>query len=137
MKIILIIGIALMSLMACEPTDCCVHPDQESIIGEWRLVEILIDPGDGSGVFMPVQSDKLIHFFADNTFSSSGNICSMDIHNQPNTEGEYNIQDSTLSNLSCAPDLNPTVRMRFKVSKEELTIHHFCIEPCISKYRRE
>ena len=44
---------------------------------EFQLVEVLYDPGDGSGVFQPVESLKKIIFFDDDTFKvEHGDFCS-------------------------------------------------------------
>ncbi|NNJ37670.1 MAG: hypothetical protein HKP23_00325, partial [Flavobacteriaceae bacterium] len=44
----------------------CTSDDPEiEILGEWQLVEVLADPGDGSGKFKSVDSNKRITFFED------------------------------------------------------------------------
>jgi hypothetical protein len=54
-KIVLVILSALM-IASC-------NKDEAVITGEWKLIARLMDPGDGSGVFTEVESDKTITFF--------------------------------------------------------------------------
>jgi len=46
-------------LSACNKDD---NKSNTSIVGNWKLIEVLEDPGDGSGTFMSVDSEKTITF---------------------------------------------------------------------------
>lgn len=70
MRIILIIFSTILLVLSCieqESTD-------NNLIGRWRLTEVLLDPGDGSGTFQGVSSDKIIEFHSDGTVTSNGEI---------------------------------------------------------------
>lgn len=43
------------------------------LIGNWQLIEVLSDPGDGSGTFSSVESDKTITFKSGGIIASNGN----------------------------------------------------------------
>ncbi|NNM18501.1 MAG: hypothetical protein HKP24_08010, partial [Croceitalea sp.] len=60
-------------------------------MGTWQLVEILADPGDGSGTYTPVDSNKMIVFDNNGRFSSNGAICSFAAAVNENVEGTYEI----------------------------------------------
>lgn len=57
----------------------CSEEEQTNIdiglIGNWKLIEILADPGDGSGTFQPVQSDRIIEFKRNGTLTTNGSLC--------------------------------------------------------------
>jgi hypothetical protein len=52
--------------------------DSANIVGEWKLTEQLLDPGDGSCVFTKVTSDKTIFFLVDGSYKSNGTVCTID-----------------------------------------------------------
>lgn len=104
------------------------------IVGTWEFTEQLSDPGDGSGVFMEVDSDKTITFNADGTLESNGPLSTHvgTLDGGPST-GTYNLSDSsiTLDSLDFQRIFN------FIVDGNELVINYLCIEPCASKYKRQ
>ena len=40
----------------------CTEEETDDLRNKWKLIEVLADPGDGSGTFQPVESDKTISF---------------------------------------------------------------------------
>ena len=57
--------ILFLSLMIFCLSSCTSANEENSTIneiGSWKLIAVLADPGDGSGVFQPVLSDKTIIF---------------------------------------------------------------------------
>lgn len=104
------------------------------IIGKWKLVEVLMDPGDGSGGFNPVSSDKTVTFLSDGTVRSNGAICWMSIAADSPSSAEYSLVDSTITSRDCPPDL--PFPIRFEITGDELIISYPCIEPCRAKFRK-
>ena len=52
-------------------SSCNETPEENSdVLSRWHMIEQLMDPGDGSGTFQPVVSDKTLTFFVDGTFST-------------------------------------------------------------------
>ena len=125
MKKTLIGLLALTLLLSCSKES---KTDSSSILGEWTLTEMLMDPGDGSGVFNPVSNGKNLRFFANGFVSSNGDICSLSADADGSTSAQYSMSDSTI-NASCF-DLN------FDLNGDELILHFPCIEPCSAKYSR-
>lgn len=102
------------------------------IIGTWKLIEVLADPGDGSGEFYGVNSNKLITFHADNTLSSNGTICNMSIEANGSSKGTYSLIDSTISSANCS-----AMEITFEIQGRYLIISYPCIEPCQAKFLRK
>lgn len=100
--------------------------NESSIAGVWKLTEVLADPGDGSGVFREVESDKEITFYDDNTVKSNGQLCRMSLDGTNPTEGYYSLEDSTIISGDCT--------LQFEIEGGVLIIHYPCIEPCGEKY---
>ena len=43
--------------------------------GKWQLIEQLVDPGDGSGTFRIIESNKTLDFKSDKTISTNESLC--------------------------------------------------------------
>lgn len=104
------------------------------LVGEWKLVEVLTDPGDGSGTFSAVQSNKIIRFHPDGTLTSNGSICSMSIEANNPTSGTYSLINSTFN----SPDCNSSDHdYQFEHIGDTLIVIYPCIEPCKVKYKKK
>jgi len=117
-------------LYSCSPKDA-VDPD---LIGKWRLIEVLADPGDGSGTFHSVASNKTMEFNSNGTVTSNGSICDMSIVSGTSSIGTYSLSDSTLKSSNC--ETSP-MKIRFQKSGSYLIIHYPCDEACSAKYVKE
>lgn len=112
----------------------CDSPDKPAdIVGTWKLAEVLADPGDGSGTFQPVNSEKAITFNPDNTFESSGTLCIPEIEPVSATMGTYDTDAMTIS-PNCG--FQQTAPLRYEMSSNGLIIYFHCIEACAQKYRK-
>ena len=114
-------------------TGCDNDSEATDIVGEWDLIEVLADPGDGSGEFRSVNSDKRIRFFADGTYSSAGSICDFTIESEDITDGVYTLSD-TVYRIACGDSPQFTVGLR--IEDGFLIVTFPCIEPCLHKYRK-
>lgn len=105
----------------------CSKKDEKRIdselVGVWKLTEVLADPGDGSGTYHSVNSNKTIEFHSDGTLTSNGDICNM--------SGTYLLTDSTINASNCS---NSTFKIRFTKVGSTLILNYPCIEPCGEKY---
>jgi hypothetical protein len=132
MKKVLFILLAVGILYSCDKDD---DPNSKTeLIGSWRLIEILADPGDGSGTFNSVESDKIITFENDGTITSNGNLCDMSIGSDNQTSGTYSNSELTFSSANCN---NPDYDFTFEWNGNVLIINYPCIEPCQAKYIKE
>jgi hypothetical protein len=103
------------------------------LIGKWGLIEVLADPGDGSGTFHSVQSSKIVEFHNDGTITSNGTICDMSIDTNNPSSGTYSLADSTISSTDC----NTNMMINFEQSGTTLIINYPCIEPCRAKFKKK
>lgn len=123
MKYILFFPIILT--IACTENDTPVNlhtPDT------YELKALLLDPGDGSGTFQPVQSKKRIEWHANGNLSCFGNICSMSKENDTLTKASWQGGDQIIISEDCG-------QMSYEIKGDTLDIRFpYCIEPCISRY---
>ncbi|HHZ81758.1 MAG TPA: hypothetical protein EYN28_05905 [Flavobacteriales bacterium] len=115
---------SLAIMMAFASCDNCI---ESQIIDRYYLIEVLADPGDGSGTFQAVESDKFIEFYSDGTVTSNGELCGMGIDSNSATSGTYSLDTYTISTSSCM-DLN------FEVTGDEVILDYPCFEPCRAKF---
>lgn len=130
MKNVLSIVLVFLTLISCKSDDSF---SSNSIVGTWKLVEMLADPGDGSGTFMPVTSSKTIEFLADGSYTSNGNICAFSALNDGDSEGMYQVSEEGYR-IECEdPFVSP---LNLQLKEGDLILTFFCIEPCQQKYKR-
>lgn len=137
MKKIAILLIAIILLSSCkkdEDKTITTNTTTVDLIGDWHLIEVLADPGDGSGTFAAVESDKTITFHTDGTLTSNGSLCDMSLDINNPTSGAYSIADSTFSSNDCNI---PEYGYRFEQEASILIINYPCIEPCRAKYQKQ
>jgi hypothetical protein len=127
MKRILFVLFIVGTIFSCEKKD---NIDSD-LIGKWRLIEVLADPGDGSGTFHGVSSKKVIEFHSDGTVTSNGSICDMSIESNKPSVGIYSLSDSTINSSNCD---NSGIKIRFIMSGPSLIISYPCDEACQAKY---
>ncbi len=132
MKKILVLLIFCGVLFSCDRSD---DTENTELIGKWKLTEVLADPGDGSGTFHTVSSNKTIEFQPNGVITSSGSICEMLGETTIPSSGTYSLSDSTINGSDCPFDpLISPLKIRFRHKGSELQIYYPCIEGCIAKY---
>lgn len=114
---------------ACRSDDMPT-PDTE-LIGDWKLVEVLSDPGNGSGVFVSVDSEKTMTFFNDGTLTSNGSLCNLGFSSLVPTSGVYSLVDSTYTTNDCGL---ANIPYEFEKNDNVLIVSYPCIEACQSKF---
>ena len=132
MKKIFFILLTVGILYSCDKDD--ESNLNTELIGNWKLIEVLADPGDGSGTFNSVLSDKIITFENDGTITSNGNLCDMSINSDNQTSGTYSNSELTFNSADCS---NPNYDFTFEQNGNILIINYPCIEPCQAKYIKE
>ena len=126
MKVAIFSLAIVLTLMSCNKKDI-----ESEIVGKYQLIEILADPGDGSGVFEAVSSQKTIEFKSSGDVESNGDICSMTLEATGIYEGTYSVADTTIYPDSCTFDL------KFSVTNNQVIIYYPCIEACQAKYKKQ
>ncbi len=100
-------------------------------VSKWKLIEQLMDPGDGSGVFVAVNSSKTISFFEDGTVTSTGDLCQMSIESGVGSTGVYSEVDQMITPDICGTNGYP---LNYEFEGSDLILNYPCIEPCREKY---
>lgn len=131
MRNLILSAITVTFLFSCNNDDD--SNSNTDLIGNWQLIEVLLDPGDGSGTFSPVESGKTITFKSGGIIASNGNLCDMGIVSNNPTSGNYSNSDSTFNSSDCD---NPEYNFTFEQNGSILIIHYPCIEPCQVKYKK-
>ena len=104
------------------------------LIGSWKLIEVLSDPGDGSGTFHSVESKKIITFKSNGSVTSNGNLCEMSTSTDHPTSGTYSITKLTFNSSNCT---NSNYNYTFKQIGNILIIYYPCFEACQAKYEKQ
>ena len=128
MKKVLIILLSIGVFISCTKNDDSKNTD---LIGKWKLIEVLADPGDGSGIFHSVSSDKIIEFQSNGTVTSNGSICDMSIESASSSSGTYSLSDSTINSPICS---NSPLKIKFHKEGSSLIISYPCNEACVARY---
>lgn len=133
MKQLFFVFLAAGVFIACDKDE--EKKEEEKVQPEkWGLVEILSDPGDGSGTFTPVESDKIVEFYADGTITSNGNLCMGSVKADNPSTGTYSLVDSTIKPSNCTTG---EIKIFFEKNDSTMIISYPCIEPCREKYERK
>lgn len=125
------IGLLSILLIACKKNESCSGC---GIVDEWKLVEELMDPGDGSGTFQSVASTKKITFYSNGTFASNGEMCSMTNQSGSNHDGDYVTSTGTINPDNCAS--TQPLGITYTLDVDTLILHYPCFEGCAQKYYR-
>ncbi len=101
------------------------------LLNSWLLVEQLLDPGDGSGVFVPVDSDKTIEFLANGTVVSNGSLCFV---KSITGSASISVFDSTEKYIIPGDCIGPDSKLTYEVIDDKLLLYYPCFEPCVQKF---
>lgn len=134
MKHILLIWIALVCLSSCkDDNDMQLKNTTDEVLGQWKLIEFYADPGDGSGDFQQIESEKRILFMTDGTVSSNANLCILFSEVGETSTGTFSEEDMSISISGC--DIS-TSSVNYEMVGSQLIVSYFCIEGCLEKYEK-
>ncbi|GAB3336102.1 hypothetical protein GCM10027429_19030 [Marivirga atlantica] len=107
-------------------------------IGTYILTERYSDPGDGSGTFQPVESDRRITLKEDNTYSTNYDFCNFfGTETKVSMNGKFNREEQILVVPDvCSEDFYFDT-LQIELKPQELIIYYLCIEGCAEKFRLE
>ncbi|SHI39853.1 hypothetical protein [Aquimarina spongiae] len=132
MKKYIIILLLSVAFVSCSNDDDNQSPEA-TVIGKWKLVEALVDPGDGSGTFQPVESNQTITFFeTGSVVSENGSLCNIFSESAETSTGTFSFETNTLE-IGCVDDV---ITLTFERTTLNLIIYYPCIEGCAFKYIR-
>jgi len=126
-------------LLSCTQNDDKTFTGNTVLIGKWKLIEQLADPGDGSGVFRPVSSNRILEFFSNGTVKSNGSLCYMSYEVGDESSGNFtSIDDNVYFDGEITPndcDYSGT-KLYYSFEGENLIISYLCIEGCGQKFKK-
>lgn len=114
-----------MTLISCYNDDDNT-PISKSIVGNWELVAMLADPGDGSGTFQPA-TGKTLQFTNQGIVNCNVSFCFGSL-TQATSTGTYHTTTNTINVDNCTGT--------YVLNGNNLEVSHFCIEPCGERYVR-
>jgi hypothetical protein len=126
MKKVVLLLIFFVTLSACTDCDDNTPVSESDIIGNWELVAVLSDPGDGSGTFQPA-SGKTLQFTAQGVVNCNISFCFSSL-TQATTTGTYDTSTTSIDVDNCTGT--------YSFNGSFLEVSHFCIEPCGERYVR-
>lgn len=129
MKTIALALVLMLTFFSCTKKN--ESKIDSELIGVWKLTEVLADPGDGSGTYHAVDTDKTIEFHADGTLTSNSAICNMAVDPSKPSYGTYSLADSTIRSTNCQ---DSGFKIWFRKVGSNLILNYPCIEPCGEKY---
>ena len=107
--------------------------NEGDIVGNWRLIETLLDPGDGSGVYKPSTLNVNLEIFDDGSVLSNGMLCGLgESVNGQVQHGQFYVEDSLITS-SC--DSLP-YSLGVNHIDTILILSYPCIEPCLVKFEK-
>ncbi|MEL0457223.1 hypothetical protein WJN01_13365 [Flavobacteriaceae bacterium SZ-1-7] len=113
--------------------------DDEMLLGRWKIIEQLIDPGDGSGTFQSIVSNRIFEFFTDGSVTVNGDMCYISTEVGDKTTGSYMETEESKWNDSeiTPPDYSfEGIKVYYKIDGPNLILWYQCIEGCGQKFKK-
>ena len=131
MRTVMTLTFLVVFFLSCEDKDKN-SVESNRLYGTWELKEVMVDPGDGSGTFLPVTSSRTLIFLSDSTVVSNGNMCNMNINDETYSTGTYSLADSIIQ-AGCNKGV---INLNFGIRNGKLIVSYPCIEGCAFKYAK-
>lgn len=138
MKKIFIVVCIIITSFSCKKTEVIqpTIPDS-NIVSCWELIEVYVDPGDGSGTYNPVVSEKQLIFQKNGIIKSNYMFCGVgDIsYLKKDSYAKYDDTKRTITYDTClSKKVDPETLNYTYLNDSILEVKHFCIEGCGEKY---
>lgn len=136
MKKVLAVFCTMILLFSCSSDDKDIPLD---LIGTWKLQEINNDPGDGSGTFQKVESNKTLIFKKNLEITSNSSLSENTIDSNSSSHGVYRITKNSEASGIVTPSKNEhlSVEIHFEIKNSTLYVYYPCIEDCAAKYTKK
>ncbi|MDC8003559.1 lipocalin family protein [Aureisphaera galaxeae] len=126
MKKACLLVLAMAFFVACKTSQ-----NDNALIGKWKLTEVLVDIGDGSGTYYKAEEEKYITFYEDGSVTTTGSFCAMGTGDPKATKGTYSVKDGIIESDRC---INQVMKTRYSLTDGVLEVLYPCIEACSEKY---
>lgn len=137
-KVVVLLLMFSLFMISCKTDD---NQEKSALIGKWKLIEQLVDPGDGSGTFQPIVSDRIIEFFNDGTITVNGELCYLATEVGDNNSGTYELINDPEIDSNFDGEIIPSdcssseTKLHFTLPLNgDLILWYLCIEPCGQKF---
>lgn len=141
MKKLILITISII-LISCSSDEGKPSGETE-LLGKWKLIEQYLDPGDGSGDFQPINSNRTIEFFSNGTVEINGELCFMSSEVGDKETGTYMITSSNEADTTYDGEIIPntcssrSAKVYFDLPLNgNLILWYLCIEGCGQKFKK-
>lgn len=125
------IVIGIFAVLAISITSCDKENNEE-VQATYKLIEIYSDPGDGSGEFNPIQSNKRLEILNDNKVRTvNGLLCNFGHEVGQTGSGIIDQEEMTIVGDGCSE-----IPMTYTLEGDYLILTRLCIEGCAEKYER-
>lgn len=139
MKKLLTLPLIIFLLSSCESelTDKTLESENAEVLGSWKLIEELWDPGDGSGVYQTTTRDLVITFYTDQTFSTNNSLCSYYENDPVSGSGIVDADENKIYPEECQPENGEgEFALWYELTETNLFLYYMCIEPCGLKFEK-
>lgn len=134
--------LVLLFLFNCTSDDNSPKGDVE-LFGKWKLIEQYTDPGDGSGDFSSISSNRTVEFFSNGTIVANGILCYMSSEVGENNSGTFKLISSNETDTNHDGEILPNdcefseTKIYFDInSNNKLVLWYQCIEGCGQKFEK-
>jgi len=120
----------LIFIVSCQSEFADSNTQITDIRGNWQLLEVLVDPGDGSGEFEATDLDIMLEIDENLNLEVNGVLCGYSESKNILT-GQISLEDSIIT-ANCESGM---LRHKFSLHKSNLTLNNLhCREACIAKF---
>ncbi|MCF2504433.1 hypothetical protein L0663_13660 [Dyadobacter sp. CY107] len=135
----IIITLLFISMFSCKDKKDdiigAILTENNGLVGKWKMVEFLYDPGDGSGKFQKASEGEssIVEFKANGDFKETKGL----LYSSINPYTKYKIMSDGRIELSGAPDSSayPTITWTYKeLTTKTVTLGFGCYEACLGKF---
>ncbi|MDP5200887.1 lipocalin family protein [Flavobacterium sp. DG2-3] len=105
---------------------------ESTVIGTWKLIEVNADPGDGSGTFRAIESNKTIEFKSNGIITTNSSLCDP-YSEEIKSSGSYSLANNSIT-TNCQ---NPNIAtISFELEDEYLILNFISNEGYSQKFKR-
>ena len=133
MKKFFFVLVTLSMLLSCSE-DNSRKSETNEFLGKWKMTETLIDPGDGSGTYVPVSGEYFLEFFPNGTVGTNYMLCTLSGTNTGSYTSPYFAEEQYIQSQTC--NANQDFQIYYQMDGENLILYYPCIEACQVKFMR-
>lgn len=131
LKILAVLFLIIFTACSDDTTHEQLPEENAAVLGSWKLIEQLADPGDGSGTFQPITSDKVLVFNANGVVESkNGSLCAP-YSDEMRDSGTFSSTDSLIYTMCSNPNI---AQISFKIEGGILRLDYASNEGFSQKY---